>query len=289
LYNQNSLRLYFNISVSSKIAMKITLFLLIAFEFAFQIGAQNLAMSSNPYAPVVERNVFGLVPIPTNPPVDTTPATPPPKITPNGIMSIFGQFQVLFKVATPAKPGQPQKDDSYVLGEGQRQDDIEVKKIDEKNNLITFNNHGTIQMLALANAPTISAPSSAPVNMGMPQRGPGFPRTRPDGLNPFGGSRGAALRNRVASGGNTGAPGSVPGFSSGNVTASGNNNSDSSGLSPEAQVIAIEANRIATQDDVNSGKLPPLPPTVLTPDDATGQGGAPLITPAEPAEPPPPK
>jgi hypothetical protein len=269
--------------------MKNILLFLIALGFAFNIPAQNLALSSNPYAPVVERNVFGLVPIPTNPPVDTTPATPPPKITPNGIMSIFGQFQVLFKVATPAKPGQPQKDDSYVLSEGERQDDIEVKKIDEKNNLITFNNHGTIQMLPLANAPTISAPSSAPVNVGMPQRGLGFPRTRPDGLNPFGGSRGAALRNRVASGGNTGAPGSVPGFSSGNVTASGNNNSDSSGLSPEAQVIAIEANRIATQDDVNSGKLPPLPPTVLTPDDATGQGGAPLITPAEPAEPAPPK
>jgi hypothetical protein len=269
--------------------MKNILIFLIAVGFVFHTKAKNLAMSSNPYAPVVERNVFGLVPIPTNPPVDTTPATPPPKITPNGIMSIFGQFQVLFKVATPAKPGQPQKDDSYVLSEGERQDDIEVKKIDEKNNLITFNNHGTIQMLPLANAPTISAPSSAPVNVGMPQRGPGFPRTRPDGLNPFGGSRGAALRNRVASGGNSGAPGSVPGFSSGNVTASGNNNSDSSGLSPEAQVIAIEANRIATQDDVNAGKLPPLPPTVLTPADATAADGSPLIAPTEPAEPPPQK
>ena len=45
---------------------------------------------------------------------------------PNGIMSIFGQLQVLFKVAIPAKAEQPAKDESYILSEGQRQDEIEV-------------------------------------------------------------------------------------------------------------------------------------------------------------------
>ena len=64
-------------------------------------------------------------------------------------MSIFGQLQVLFKVAGTAKPGQPAKDDSYILSEGQRQDEIEVIHIDEKASLVTFNNHGTVQEIPL--------------------------------------------------------------------------------------------------------------------------------------------
>ena len=105
--------------------------------------------ADNPYSPIVQRNVFGLVPIPTNPPVDPSAANPPPKITPNGIMTLFGKLQVLFKVAVPAKPGQPAKDESYTLGEGERQDDITVQKIDEASATITFDNHGTIQPLPL--------------------------------------------------------------------------------------------------------------------------------------------
>ena len=101
------------------------------------LRADDVVLSpGNPYAPVVARNLFGLNP-PT--PVDTTvaDATPPPKITPNGIMSIFGQLQVLFKVAGTAKPGKPAVDDDYILSEGQRQDDIEVVKIDEKAGSVT--------------------------------------------------------------------------------------------------------------------------------------------------------
>src|SRR5208282_3999681 len=76
-----------------------------------------IAPNGNPYTPIVVRNVFGLNPPPTNNPVN--PDDVPLKITPNGIMSIFGQLQVLFKVAP--KPGQPPgtKDASYVLSEGQ--------------------------------------------------------------------------------------------------------------------------------------------------------------------------
>jgi ApbE superfamily uncharacterized protein (UPF0280 family) len=57
-------------------------------------------------------------------------------------------------------------------------------------------------------------------------------------------------------------------------------------LSPEAQVIMIEANRLATQDLVDQGKLPPLPPTALTPADATAHDGSPLIAPNETLPPP---
>jgi len=111
--------------------------------------AASAEPADQPYATIVERNVFGLVPIPTNAPVDPNAATPPPKITPNGIMTVFGKLQVLFKVAMPAKGAVPAKDESYVMSEGDRENEIEVQKIDEAKAVITFNNHGVVQQLAL--------------------------------------------------------------------------------------------------------------------------------------------
>lgn len=245
------------------------------------------ASAENPYTPIVTRNVFGLVPIPVGPPPDTTPATPPPKITPNGIMTIFGKLQALFKVVGTAKPGQPAKEESYVLGVGERQDDIEVQKIDEKGAVITFNNHGTIQELPLI-AGTAMGGESAPAAPGRP---PGLPIPRP-GIAPavgdspatigFGGRLGR--NNNTAANGNPGT-GGAPGFGGGVATASADNANPTEQLSPEAQVIMIEANRVETQDAVNQGLMPPLPPTPITPADATGQGGSPLITPAAPPSP----
>jgi hypothetical protein len=98
---------------------KIAVCLAIKLVLTTSTHAEDVASPQNPYAPIVVRNVFGL-----NPP-------PPPKITSNGIMSIFGQLQVLFKVADP-RPGLPVKDEFYTLSEGERQDDIEVTHIDEK-------------------------------------------------------------------------------------------------------------------------------------------------------------
>ena len=111
------------------------------------------------------RNIFGLIP-PASAETATNEAEKLlPKITPTGIMGVFGDWQVLFKVggAAAVKPGQPAKDEFYILSEGQRQDDIEVIKIDEKKSLVTFNNHGTTQELPLANGPASGgAPAAAP-------------------------------------------------------------------------------------------------------------------------------
>ena len=52
---------------------------------------------------------------------------------PNGIMSISGQLQALYKVAVIAKAEEPAKDESYILSEGQRQDEIEVIHINDKD------------------------------------------------------------------------------------------------------------------------------------------------------------
>ena len=151
------------------------------------LRAENAVSPDNPYAPIVTRNVFGInPPAPVDP--NQQPAVPPPKITPNGITSVFGHLQAMYKVAIPAKPGQPAKDQSYMLGEGQAQDDIEVTKINEKDGLVTFNNHGTVQELPLVSA--TAGGSSAPAQGGPgpgPATGPSI--TRP-GMAPGGGNGG---------------------------------------------------------------------------------------------------
>ncbi len=138
-------------------------------------AAASDTLAGKPYATIVARNMFGLLPIPppdTNPPAP--PVDPPPKITLNGIMTIFGRDQALYKVATKPKPGQPAKEDSYVLGENERQDEIEVVKINRQDNTVTFNNHGTEQEVQLTDA---SSSGSAP--------GPGGPgNSMPANLRP---------------------------------------------------------------------------------------------------------
>jgi len=108
--------------------------------------AADVPASGNPYAPVVARNIFGLNSIEAT--VVTQVIEPPVKITPNGITSVFGQAQVLFKVADKAG-----KEISYIFAEGQEKDGIEVVEIDWRKSLVTFNNHGVNQQLALAGIP----------------------------------------------------------------------------------------------------------------------------------------
>ena len=153
------------------------------------LRAADPVSSGNPYAPIATRNVFDIKPPPLVDP-NQAPAEPPPKITPNGITSIRGQKRALFKVAYPAKPGQPAKDQSYMLSEGEAQDDVEVTKINEAAGLVTFNNHGTIQELPLAIA-TASGPS-APAPSGPGPAGPPRPNFPMPGIAPGGGNGGNA-------------------------------------------------------------------------------------------------
>jgi hypothetical protein len=53
-------------------------------------------------------------------------------------------------------------------------------------------------------------------------------------------------------------------------------------MTPEEAVVAIEVNREITKQQVIEGNMPPLPPTEMTPSDATSVGGAPLVTPSPP-------
>ena len=174
------------------------------------LRADDAALPGNPYASIVTRNVFGLNPPP--PPGPAVEASPPPKITPNGIMSIFGQWQVLFKVAEPGRPGKPAGDQSYMLAEGERQDDIEVVKIDQKTDVITFNNHGDIQEIPLADANSTTA-NAEPGSYG-------FPIPPPD--------NGYRAGNRFGGYGNRGQ-------NFGGNNSAGNNNADNGAVSGTSQ------------------------------------------------------
>jgi hypothetical protein len=247
--------------------------------------AASAEPADQPYATIVERNVFGLVPIPTNAPVDPNAATPPPKITPNGIMTVFGKLQVLFKVAVPAKGTVPAKDESYVMSEGDRQDEIEVQKIDEAKAVITFNNHGVVQQLPLVASTGSSGGSpSGPSPTGVP----------PPGMYPAGGGlmgapgmAGRFGRNRLSAPAAPAPPSDAPSASASGVpegmtpTTGGYVNSRgifqpaASQLSPEEQTLMIEAQRMKYQQE-GDARYSILPPTAITkqlqnPDPAAGE------------------
>jgi hypothetical protein len=255
------------------------------------VRADDVLSPGDPYATVIARNIFGL-----NPPQLKDPNSqntdPPPKITPNGIMTIFGELQVLFKVAGAPKPGgPPPTDESYILSEGQRQDDIEVVKIDEKNSIVTFNNHGETQQLPLVVTQPSSTPSPATAG---PTGGAGTPggRFNPGLVNP-GGGPGARVRGGGGAYGGSGVNSSGNGANSGVSGGAGNNANVGSnfgntparnntfnaasqipeGMTPEVQTIAIEANRLQAQQQ-QPGEPDIFPITDLTPQSDSGGGAA---------------
>lgn len=269
-------------------AGKIAVCLAAGLVFNTGLRADDDALPGNPYAPVVARNVFGLVPVPVAAPAP--PEAPPLTISPDGIMSIFGHLQVLFKVTGKA----PGKVDSYILTEGEEQDNIEVTKIDEKNNTVTFNNNGTVQTLPLPNANPISggvaagsggnpgAPAFNP-NNGNSANGGGFGRFGQRGGQAAPGGQGAPGGNNLTGGATGGANG--PG--------AGDNlffqptppsrvyqpslEPDQTPMSAEEQVIMIEAQRLQYKNE-GSPIANILPPTPLTPKDTDPSGG-PLVDP----------
>jgi len=243
---------------------KMSVFLVGSLACSLAVQAQDKtstdkASPDNPYAGIVARNVFGLVPPPPPPPPQEAPKDPPPKITPNGIMNMFGTLQVLFKVAPINKPGQPPgKEESYTMSQGDSQDDIEVVKIDEKAETITFNNHGTVQELPLAPPPALTGPAPGPGGPGGPAGSVGAPG---------GGARAPGFfpGRRMPPGMGMGAPGTNPNPQSNPTMGMGgpSGQGENAPLTPEAQVIMMEKQR-ADFINQNTPAAMILPPTPLT-------------------------
>jgi len=254
--------------------LAIGLGLLMGFGFLATLPARadDTAVAENPYGGIPARNIFNLVPIPTNPPAVVQAPDPPAKIMPDGIMSLFGQVQVLFKVAVPPKAGQGPQEQSYTMGEGDREDGIAVIKIDQVGQTITFDNHGVVQ-----NIPLVAATSSGGGGGGP---GPGF--GGPGGMHPgfhgrFGPGGGMNSAGGYAPPPPPGSPpsSSAPGNDGGTPQVSPTSfegaqaklNSilnDPDHLTPEAQVIMMEANR---QQAISAGDPTAIliPPTDATP------------------------
>ena len=177
---------------------------------------------------------------------------PPPQALPEifvqGTTSILGIRRVLFKVRTPAAPGQQAMEKSCILGEGERQDEVEVLVIDETTGTVRFNNHGTIQTLSLhydnAKAEPRRSARSAPEPLGQP----GLAQTHVAHVMD------AVYRRQVP--------------------ASPQRKNQ---LSHEEQTIMIEVERERTKDQVRNGELPPLPQTELSPSDSRTSSTVPAI------------
>jgi hypothetical protein len=249
-----------------------------------------------PYAGIVDRNAFGLKPPPPPPDPETT-KPPPVKITLTGITTILGNKRALMETPPPAgKPGeQPKGKQSYILTIGQREGDIEVLDIDEKSGSVKVNNSGSIVTLTFekdgAKLPTTPAPGAAgavPPIPGIP--GPAS-ATAP--FNSRGGSSGFTLPTRTLR--TTPTPGvvnpgtinpaagmgvtvpPVPGLNAGQARAQQITDQiagqQQNTMSPEQQMLMIEAEREANR---NNPKFPPLPPTPLS---QGAEGAAPGATP----------
>ena len=113
--------------------------------------AATVMPKENPYlTAIIGRNAFSLNTATVQTIVDPPPP-PPPQIILQGLTSINRRRQVLFKVQMPSKPGEPAREISWVLSEGERQGGIEVLEIDEKAWTVKFRNHGIVQTLSLKN------------------------------------------------------------------------------------------------------------------------------------------
>jgi uncharacterized membrane protein YgcG len=232
----------------------------------------------NPYSVILQHSVFGLVPPPT-PPEDVSVAVSPPDIALNGIMSIFGRKYALFKLSA-------NKGKTYLLGEGQSDGEIRLLAVEERAGKIKISNHGIVQTISLAKPPaTTGQPAAGAAPNAAPFVAAGNnPRQSPaEGIapaafekNPMPVAMPVATAGFYAGAGGGNSGNSQGGSSGGTPSSSGDSGSQSSGGSNSAPrpepdpwwVIgskSMEAARIATVSQVNSGQAEPWPLTPFTP------------------------
>lgn len=113
------------------------------------IRAATADAAEHPYKVIAATNVFRLKSPPASESQKPLPAPPPPQVTLQGITTIYGYRAALFKVTISARQSAPAKAIACVLGEGQREGEIEVLQINEHAGTVRFRNHGVEQVLTL--------------------------------------------------------------------------------------------------------------------------------------------
>lgn len=222
----------------------------------------------NPYQAIVGRNVFSLkAPPPPPPPEDPLKKNPPPTLKLQGLTTILGRRQVLFRVLAKP-PGQP-KEESFVMSEGERHGEIEVLEINEQVGSVKFNNQGQVQLLNMkddADKPVVGAapPPGLPPGallgalQGVPPPTAVFNPSPPSTITTIGGSKAAFPQRPMR------APTTAGGVPMGTTIAPQTPQAAQAGppLSREEQIILMEVQREHYKNDPS---FPPLPPTPLTP------------------------
>lgn len=139
------------------------------------------------YQTIPQKNIFRLKEPPVEQPTNLEPVALP-KMLLTGITTIFGNRMALFRVQYPGRPGEPAKEESLVLAEGQRDGGIEVLGVDEVRKEVRVNNSGTEMTLTFekdgvkpAAGPAVAAASGAP---GAPNQTPPAPGSIGTGANP---------------------------------------------------------------------------------------------------------
>src|SRR6266850_3328059 len=111
------------------------------------LGLLSLSASGIPtdsgYQTIPEKNIFRLKELPVEQPTNPEPKVALPKVFLTGITTIFGNKMALFRVQYPARPGEPAKEESLILAEGQRDGGIEVLGVDEVTKQVRVNNFGS--------------------------------------------------------------------------------------------------------------------------------------------------
>ena len=160
------------------------------------VKAATADLPANPYQAIMDRNAFGLKPIP--PPPDPDANKPPPQVPKamfTGLISGFsgGKRALLKTAAVAAKGSEPAKaEQTYILAAGQREGDIEVLEINDApgSESVKVVNTGVTMTLTFekdGQKPTVGA---APPPFGNPGGVPPPPGVipQPGGVQPAGGA-----------------------------------------------------------------------------------------------------
>lgn len=237
----------------------------------------------NPYATIADRNAFQLKAPPPPPDPNVKPVQPPQKITLLGIVS-WGKIEVIFKTLASLKPGDPPKETSFTLGVGERTGEITVEAIDPATGTVKFSNNGVTDIRTLekdglkpsGSAPAAggpAVPSIIPAPMPVPAAGvpmtgtaPGIPAPGGSAVTTFGGNTaggqfgGAATVRREL----RVSPTTAAGYAGATGVPAGGASQNPVTPSLEEHTVILEVARKLTQDKVDAGLMPPLPPTPIT-------------------------
>jgi len=155
----------------------------LAFLLAAGLRGDVATVKGSKYGIILERNPFGLRPLPTNTVVTPTPTNPPPVQVDVQLSGITADplGTKAWLVIPPPKTSKDKEVKYVSMREGESDGDVEVVKIDPDRRTVTIVNAGSTVTLDFENnAPaTVAARPAAKPGRAVPGRRPGTATARP--------------------------------------------------------------------------------------------------------------